>query len=137
MPGLLLITTAGLHVPVIPFNDILGKVGTAPPAQIFNDVPKLNVGVVRGITFTVIVIGIPHWPPVGVKVYAPVALLLIIAGFHAPPIPLPDVDGKVGGVVPAHIGGMDVKVGMNIGFDKTMPIKRLVVHPLITKEKFE
>ena len=68
VPGLLLSTTAGLHVPFIPFNDVLGKVGTVPPAQIFNEVPKLNVGVVRGITVTVIVIGIPHWPPAGVNV---------------------------------------------------------------------
>ena len=60
-------------------------------------------------------------------------MLLITAGFHAPLIPLLEVDDKIGGVVPAHIGGMDVNVGMNIGFDKTIPIKRLVVHPFISK----
>jgi hypothetical protein len=45
--------------------------------------------------------------------------------------------GKVGAVVPAHIGGIAGKVGINIGFDNSIPIKRSVVHPFITKEKFE
>ena len=68
VPELLLSTTAGFHVPVIPFIEVLGKVGTAPPPQIFNDVPKLKVGVVLGFIVTFIVIGIPHCPPAGVNV---------------------------------------------------------------------
>ena len=68
MPELLLSTIDGLHVPVMLLIDVFGKIGTAPPPQIFNDVPKLNVGVTFGITVTVIVIGIPHCPPVGVNV---------------------------------------------------------------------
>ena len=39
-----------------------------PPAQIVNDVPKLNVGVMFGFTVTVNVVGTAHWPAVGVKV---------------------------------------------------------------------
>lgn len=50
----------GLHVPVILFVDVFGNVGTDPPAHKFNDVPKENVGVVFGVTVTVIVTGIPH-----------------------------------------------------------------------------
>ena len=46
-------TTEGLHVPFIPFVDVFGNNGTDPPAQIVNDVPKLNVGVVFGLTVTV------------------------------------------------------------------------------------
>ena len=111
--------------------------GTAPPPQIFSDVPKLNVGVTRGIIVTGIVIGMPHWPPAGVNVYEPEVVLLITAGFHVPVMPLFDVVGNVGGVVPAHIGGTEVNVGIKIGFDKTIPINRLVVHPLIPKEKDE
>jgi hypothetical protein len=40
-----------------------------------------------------------------------------------------EVDGNVGGVEPAHTGGKEENVGMNIGFAKTIPIKRFVVHP--------
>ena len=124
-------------MPIIPFVDVPGKAGTEPPAQILSVVPKVNVGVTRGITVTDIVIGIPHWPPAGVKVYESVAVLFITAGLHAPLIPLFEFGGKVGGVEPAHIGGIEEKVGMNIGFDKTIPIKRFVEHPLTCKEKFE
>ena len=63
-----MLTVAGFQLPVIPFVDVVGKVGTVPPAQILSDVPKLNVGVVRGMIVTGIVIGIPHWPPLGVNV---------------------------------------------------------------------
>ena len=52
-------------------------------------------------------------------------------------MPLFDVVGNVGGVVPAHIGGTEVNVGINIGFDKTIPIERFVIEPLYTNEKFE
>ena len=55
-------------MPLIPLVEVLGKVGTVPPAQILSDVPKPNVGVVRGMIVTGTVIGIPHCPPAGVKV---------------------------------------------------------------------
>ena len=63
-----LLTVAGLHVPLILFNEVVGKVGTVPPAQIVNDVPKLNVGVIIGLTVTLIVTGKAHCPAVGVNV---------------------------------------------------------------------
>ena len=63
-----LLTTAGLHVPVIPFVDVVGSTGTLPFAQIVSDVPKANTGVVRGVTVTFIVAETPHCPAVGVKV---------------------------------------------------------------------
>ena len=53
-------TTEGFQVPFIPFVEVLGNVGTVPPPQIVRLVPKLNVGVVLGITVIVIVIGTPH-----------------------------------------------------------------------------
>jgi len=64
-------TTEGLQVPDIVFADVVGKVGTAPPAQIVELVPKLNVGVIFGLTVTVNVVGFVHWPEVGVNVYVP------------------------------------------------------------------
>ena len=39
-------TTAGFHVPVIPFEDVVGNVGTVSPAQIVRLVPKLKVGTI-------------------------------------------------------------------------------------------
>ena len=45
-------TTEGLHVPITPSTDVPGNVGTVPPAQTERLVPKLNVGVMFGLTIT-------------------------------------------------------------------------------------
>jgi len=63
-----LLTTDGLHVPVIPLVDVVGNVGTVPPEQIVSVVPKLKVGVMFGVTVTLIVTGNPHCPALGVNV---------------------------------------------------------------------
>ena len=36
----------------MPLVEVVGREGTAAPAQIENDVPKLNVGVILGLTVT-------------------------------------------------------------------------------------
>jgi hypothetical protein len=64
----LLSTEAGLHVPVIPFDDVPGNDGTEPPAQIDRDVPKANVGLMFGLTVTVNVVETAHCPADGVNV---------------------------------------------------------------------
>jgi len=51
-------TVEGLHVPVILLVEVVGKFGTVAPEQILSEVPKLNVGVVFGITVTEIATGI-------------------------------------------------------------------------------
>jgi hypothetical protein len=63
-----LLTVAGLHEPVIPFDDVVAKAGTAPPEQIVSVVPKLNVGVMFTSTVTVKVVCTAHCPAVGVNV---------------------------------------------------------------------
>ena len=63
-----MLTVDGLHVPVILLVDVVGNVGTVPPEQIDNDVPKLNVGVRIGLTVTVNVAPLAHCPAPGVKV---------------------------------------------------------------------
>jgi len=68
VPEFRLSTTEGLHVPVIPFVDVVGSVGTVPPAQIVRFVPKLKVGVTVGLTVTVNVVVVPHCPAFGVNV---------------------------------------------------------------------
>jgi hypothetical protein len=68
VPLAVLLTVAGFHVPVILFVEVADNVGTVPPAQMFNVVPKLNVGVSIGLTVTVNVAVVAHWPAVGVNV---------------------------------------------------------------------
>ena len=63
-----MLTVAGLHVPVIPLVDVVGKAGTVPPLQIVNEVPKLKVGVILGFTVTVNVVGLAHSLLLGVNV---------------------------------------------------------------------
>ena len=61
-------TVDGLHVPVILSVDVVGSVGTVPPAHTVSVVPKLNVGVMFGLTVTVNVVGSAQSPAVGVNV---------------------------------------------------------------------
>ena len=53
-------TVDGDQVPVIPFPEVVGKAGTACPAQMVSEVPKLKVGVMFGFTITVKVVGLAH-----------------------------------------------------------------------------
>jgi hypothetical protein len=59
---------AGLHVPLMPFVDVVGNVGTEPPAQIETEVPIANVGVALGLTVTLKLAVVAHCPAVGVNV---------------------------------------------------------------------
>lgn len=66
MPLAVLLTVAGDHVPVIPFNDVVGNIGAVVPVQ-KGDI-GLNVGVTKGATVIVIGVIVPHCPVLGVKV---------------------------------------------------------------------
>ena len=57
---------AGTHVPVIPLIDVNGSTGATEPSHIAAN--GLNVGVTFGVTVTVIVVVVAHWPASGVKV---------------------------------------------------------------------
>lgn len=48
--------------------DVVGREGTVPPAQIINEVPNANVGVMLGATVTVKVNGGAQTPGEGVNV---------------------------------------------------------------------
>ena len=61
-------TTEGFHVPLIPFDEVVGKAGTVPPAQTVSELPKLNVGTIFGVTVTVNVAVVAHCGAVGVKI---------------------------------------------------------------------
>ena len=49
-------------------------------------------------------------------------MLLIVAGLHIPVIPLVDVPGNVGAVVPAQKAGIAAKVGVTLGVTVTSSV---------------
>ena len=83
---------------MIEFDDVFGNVGTAPPEQIVDEVPKLNVGVICGVIVTVKVVVAAHCPASGVKVYivCPSNELSIVDGLQVPEIELFDKVGNSG-----------------------------------------
>ena len=60
MPDAVVLTVAGLHVPVILLDDVVGNVGTVPPLHIVSVVPKPKVGVTFGLTVTLNVAVVAH-----------------------------------------------------------------------------
>jgi len=127
VPEFKLSTAEGLHVPLILFVDVIGKVGTVPPAQIVRVVPKLNVGVIFGLTVTVNVVVVAHCPAVGVKVYVPEFKLSTAEGLHVPEILFVDVVGKVGTALPAHIVELVPKLNVGVILGLTVTVNVVVV----------
>jgi hypothetical protein len=62
-----LLTVAGLQLPVIPLIEVVGKVGDVAPSQMLCEVPKLNVGVRLGFTVTLNTSVVAQIPAEGVK----------------------------------------------------------------------
>ena len=123
VPEFWLSTTAGFQVPVKPLSDVFGNTGTVPPAQMINDVPKLNVGVIFGLTVTVNEKGKAQRPAVGVKVYVPELVLLTTEGFHVPVTPLSDVVGRVGTEPPEQMVIFPkLNVGITFGLTVTLNV---------------
>jgi hypothetical protein len=134
-----LLTVEALHVPVIPFDEVTGKAGTAPPEQIVTVVPKLNVGVMFTSTVTVKVVGTAHCPAVGVNVYVPLAVLLTVAGLHVPVILFVDVTGKAGTVPPEQIARAVPKlnVGVRFGFTVILTVTGKAHKPAVGVKVYE
>jgi hypothetical protein len=117
-----LLTVAGLQLPVIPFEEVAGNEGTAPPEQIANEVPKLNVGVTFGFTVTANVAAVAHCPAVGVKVYVSEDVLLTDDGLQLPVIPLVEVVGNDGTVPPEQIVNDVPKLNVGVTFGLTVTV---------------
>jgi hypothetical protein len=103
---------AGVHVPVMPLFDVVGRAASLAPEHI--GTTAINVGVVFWFTVIVNVAVVAHSPAVGVNVYIVVAVLFN-AGDQAPVMPLVDVVGKAASVVPEHMGATAVNVGVIFG----------------------
>jgi phosphate starvation-inducible membrane PsiE len=111
VPLAVLLTVAGLQVPVTPLSDVVGNCGTTPPLQILSVVPKLKVGTVFGTTVTVKVVAVAHSPAFGVNVYVLLAVLLTVAGLHVPLMPFTERVGKTGAVPKLNVG---VSIGLTV-----------------------
>ena len=99
---------AGLHVPLIPFVEVVGSGEIAVPEQNGPTAPK--VGVTGLLIVMVNVVVVAHTPEFGVKVYVVVAVLLI-AGLHVPGTPFVEVVGSGAIASPAQNGPLALKVG--------------------------
>ena len=94
---------------MIPLRDVVGNGVNTAPEQIA--ATGLNVGVMFGLTVTLSVAVVAHWPAVGVKVYVVVAVLLN-AGAQVPDITSMDVVGSVGAAAPLQIAAIGLNVGV-------------------------
>src|SRR5207237_8609974 len=112
--------------PVIPLTDAAGRVGTAVRADIDKEVPKLNVGVIFGLTVTLNVVVVAHCPAVGVNVYVAEFWLSTVEGFHVPVIPFVDVFGRAGTVPLPQIVRLVPKLNARVSFGLTVTINVVV-----------
>lgn len=111
-----LLTTAGLQVPVTPLDEVAGNAGTASPSQIVAAVPKVKEGVITGFTVTVRVTEGEQGFDVLLNVYVPLVVLLTTAGVQVPVIPLVEVVGKSGAVAPEQIDTAVPKLNTGVVF---------------------
>jgi hypothetical protein len=111
----------GLHVPLIPFVEVVGKTGATEPVHI-GGTGSNNGMIPPAVTVTVNVAVDAHCPAVGVNVYVAVAVLLTVEGLHVPLIPFVDVDGNTGATDPLQIGAIAAKVGVIPGVTVTVSV---------------
>ena len=60
--------------------------------------------------------------------YVVVAVLLTVAGFHVPVIPLVEVVGRTGAAAPLHIGATALKVGVTVEVTVMSIVVEAVAH---------
>jgi hypothetical protein len=128
-PLAVLLIVEGLHVPVIPFGEVLLRVGGVDPVQNAGIAAKLGAPI-AGVTVTLSVWGKAHCPAFGVNVYTPLVVLLIVAGLHVPEMPFGEVFDKAGGEAPEQNAAIAAKLGVTLGAIVTVTEAELVVHPV-------
>lgn len=99
VPAVAVLIVAGFHVPLTPLFDVVGNAGAVLLRQ--SGSISVKTGITEPVICTDIVIGVPHCPAAGVKVYVavPAVDVLMVAGLHVPVIPLFDVEGNAGAVL--------------------------------------
>jgi hypothetical protein len=122
---------AGDQLPVILLLlDVVGKGVNGVPAHI--GPTALNVGLIFGLTVTVYVVVVAHWPLSGVNVYVLLAVLLTTAGLQVPVIGilLDELTGNVTTLAPSQMVVLlpKGKMGSIFGFTITLNVVP-VTHP--------
>jgi hypothetical protein len=113
MPEMVLLTVAGLQLPVMPLVEVVGNIGATEPLQKAGMAAKDAAVFELTVIFKVAVVA--HCPALGVKVYMPEAVLLTVAGLQVPVILLREVSGSIGATAPLQKAGMAVNVGVALG----------------------
>ena len=113
VPGVVVLMTAGFHVPVIPSMEAVGKAGGV---EFWQKGPiAAKVGVISAVMVIAMEVVTPHCDGLsGVNVYVdvPRVVVLMTAGFHVPVIPSMEVAGKAGGAEFWQRGPMPANVGV-------------------------
>jgi hypothetical protein len=78
-------------------------------------------------------VAVAHCPALGVKIYVPLMVLLTVAGFQVPVIPLIEVVDKIGAVAPLQIGAIGRKLGVILGVTVTLVVVLLQVVVVFVK----
>jgi len=113
------LSSAGVQVPVMPLLEVVGNGAKVAPEHI--GVTALNVGVMFGLTVIVKVVVVAHCPAVGVNVYV-VVVVLSKAGAQVPVMPLLEVVGSGVSVAPEQIGTTAVNVGVTFGLTEIVKV---------------
>ena len=122
---------AGVQVPVTPLVDTVGSVGAELFWQRGPIAPK--AGVTSGLTVTLKVAVVAHWPAVAVKVYVvvPADAVLIVEGFQLPVMLLFDVVSKAGAELFWQSEPIALKVGVISGFIVTLNVAIVAHWPIV------
>lgn len=105
---------AGLHTPVMPLSEVVGKAAITAPSQ--NGPTGVKVGTVGALIVSVSVAVVAQLAPEGVKVNVEVPAEAVekAAGFQVPLIPSFDGFGGVGGISPTQTAAGVGKVGVTL-----------------------
>ena len=125
-PVVAVLIEAGLHVPVIPFVEVVGNAGAVAFWQRV-DGYAANDGVSLGLIVTEsVAVFTAHCPDAGVNVNVcvPGVDVLIVAGLHVPGIDgvLVEFAGSVGAGEPWQIGA----IALNVGVTGAIPVIEMV-----------
>jgi hypothetical protein len=112
VPTVAVLIVTGFQVPVMPLVDVNRNAGGV---EFWHKGPiAANAGVICVAIVILKVVVVPHCPAPGVKVYTvvPTVVVLIVAGFQVPVIPLVDVKGNEGATKFWHSGPIVANVGV-------------------------